>query len=91
MYKVLGLVAVVSCASAPPPRIQTPDDYQRLVGELVAQVIDMFRTDGTNCDMLFDDLRSPKPRSTRRSPSSRPPRPRRCGRAEVVSALSCRS
>jgi hypothetical protein len=60
MFKALGLLALVSCASTPPPKIQTPEDYQRLVGDLVGQVIDMFKTDGTNCDMLSNDLHSLK-------------------------------
>ena len=60
MYKLLGLVAVLGCASAPPPKINTPQDFQTNVADLVTQVIDAFKTDGTNCDMLSHDLHSIK-------------------------------
>lgn len=60
MYKLLGLLAVVGCASAPPPKINTPQDFQASVADLVAQVIDTFKTDGTNCDMLSHDLHAIK-------------------------------
>jgi hypothetical protein len=60
MLRPLCLTALVACASAPPPKIETPEDYQRGVADLVAQVIDMFKTDGTNCDMLSHDLHALK-------------------------------
>jgi hypothetical protein len=60
MFKTLALAFVVSCATTPPPKIQTPEDYQSVVADLVAQVIDIFRTDGTNCDMLTNDLHTLK-------------------------------
>ena len=60
MLKSLGFVVVVGCASTPPPKINTPADYQTAVGNLVAQVIDAFKTDGTNCDMLSHDLHTLK-------------------------------
>ena len=58
MLKRLGFVVVVACGSAPPPKINTPADYQNAVGDLVAQVIDDFKTDGTNCEMLEGDLQA---------------------------------
>jgi hypothetical protein len=60
MLRSLCLLAVVSCATTPPPKIATPEDYQRTVGELIAQLIDIFKTDGINCSMLNGDLRGVK-------------------------------
>ena len=54
------VVLLGACASSPPVKISTPEEYQNVVAELVAQVIDAFKTDGTNCDMLHDDLRGVK-------------------------------
>jgi hypothetical protein len=60
MTRLLGLMLVVGCGSAPPTKINTPADYQNVVGDLVAQVIDIFKTDGVNCDMLSGDLHAMK-------------------------------
>lgn len=58
MLRALSLGLLVACASSPPPKINTPQDYQNTVADLVAQVIDAFKSDGTNCDMLSHDLHS---------------------------------
>lgn len=60
MLRTMCLGLLVACASVPPTKITTPQEYQNVVVELVAQVIDAFKTDGTNCDMLSHDLHSIK-------------------------------
>jgi hypothetical protein len=50
------LLILSACASTPPTKINSPEDYQKVVGDLVSEVIDIFNTDGTNCDMLSNDL-----------------------------------
>lgn len=60
MLRSFSFILLVACASAPPPKINTPQDYQNVVVDLIAQVIDTFKTDGTNCDMLSHDLHSIK-------------------------------
>ncbi len=60
MLRIVAVLALVACGSAPPPKINTPQDYQNVVAELVAQVIDAFKSDGVNCDMLSHDLESVK-------------------------------
>ena len=58
MLRACCFILVAGCATSPPPKINTPQDYQNAVVDLVAQVIDAFKSDGTNCDMLSHDLHS---------------------------------
>jgi len=60
MLRLSCLALLVACGSTPPTKINTPQEYQNVVVDLVAQVIEAFKTDGTNCDMLQDDLHTIK-------------------------------
>ena len=57
-YASLALLLVVGCAGAPPKvTINTQQDFETVVDELIKQVIDIFNTDGMNCEILSSDLR----------------------------------
>lgn len=54
----LALLLVVGCAGAPPKTtIHTQQDFETVVDELIKQVIDIFNTDGMNCEIISSDLR----------------------------------
>lgn len=57
-YACLLLLLSVGCAGAPPKvTIHTQQDFENVVVELIKQVIDIFNTDGMNCEILSGDLR----------------------------------
>ena len=59
MKHVCLLVLIcIGCAGAPPKvTINTQQDFENVVVELIKQVIDIFNTDGMNCEILSGDLR----------------------------------
>jgi len=52
----LALAVVPGCGGAQPAKINTQQDYENAVVGLVQKVIDIFKADGMNCDVLQHDL-----------------------------------
>jgi hypothetical protein len=54
------LIACLVACGAPqaPTTIRSPQDYERVVAEVVERVIEIFRDGGINCQMVSGDLRT---------------------------------
>ncbi|HEY5928077.1 MAG TPA: hypothetical protein VIV11_40600 [Kofleriaceae bacterium] len=60
---MLGLAVAVAVACGGAQKkvvINTPQDYETVVGQLIDEVIGIFRDAGINCEMITADLRSMK-------------------------------
>ena len=54
----LVLLFSVACgASQPPVTIKTEQDFDNVVEDIIKKVIDIFNSDGMNCEILAGDLR----------------------------------
>lgn len=57
-YACLLFLFSLACGASPPPvTITTPQDFGNVVEDLIKKVIDIFNTDGMNCEILSTDLR----------------------------------
>ena len=54
---LLAIATCVACGAAQ-PTIKTPQDFDNTVVDLVHEVIEAFKGDGINCDLLQKDLHS---------------------------------